>query len=137
MKIRLFTGGVCLGLGAFAGPGPARAQTYRPPPTVSPYINLARQANLNPGISYYGIVRPELEFRGSIQRLQQQQRTLGQELDAQAQQDPSALPPTGHQVGFLNQSVYFQTLRPGAAGRQPLAGAAGARPRGVAAPRRR
>ena len=111
MKNFLRAAGVGLGaLAAFVGatawaqvPGynlnPARR------PTVSPYINLARP-DVDPAISYYGIVRPDVGFRASIQQLQQQ----GAEL-AVGQQDltTAVLPPTGHASGFQNQSKYFMT----------------------------
>jgi hypothetical protein len=102
---------------------------YRPP--VSPYINLARQGNapaLNPGIAYYGIIRPQLEFGGSIQQLQQRQVRIAEELTSQEQQQTLPLPTTGHTVGFLTQSSYFLNLRPQAGGGQFLPTTSAIRP---------
>jgi hypothetical protein len=84
---------------------PARQST----PSFSPYLNLLRGGN--PAINYYGLVRPELEFRGAIRQLQQQVETIpGQGLPAAAGQ----LPPTGHPVQFMNLSHYYPSAsRPG------------------------
>src|SRR5262245_52854272 len=89
--------------------GPALSQSPPPAytrPAVSPYINLVRP-DASAGVNYYGIVRPELEFRGNIRQLQQRQAELGTELVSQ--QQPSALPPTGHPVQFGNEGNYFFT----------------------------
>jgi hypothetical protein len=75
-------------------------------PFVSPYINILR-AGADPAINYYGIVRPEITFRNSISRLQQQQGALAaQEQDLASYM---AVPPTGHTSGFQTQSKYFMT----------------------------
>src|SRR5207302_6246367 len=75
-------------------------------PVVSPYINLLR-SNTDPGVNYYGIVRPEIAARNSIVQLQEQQSV------AATQQQEAAttliLPTTGHASGFLTQSKYFMT----------------------------
>ena len=48
-------------------------------PAVSPYINLLRRDN--PAyLNYYGLVRPEVEFRNSINLLQQQVTTNQQSI---------------------------------------------------------
>src|SRR5262245_22152302 len=99
--------------GLLAGATRARAQAtaqqgtppaYRPP-AVSPYLNLFRQGS-PPAVNYYGLVRPQVEFRNSITGLQQQVRTL--------ETGPSAvggvgaeLPTTGHAVGFQNLGSYY------------------------------
>jgi hypothetical protein len=102
-------------------PGPASAQAvpYRPP-SVSPYINLGQPFN-DPGITYYGIVRPELATRSAIQGLQQQQLALGREVAAEEQNAP--LPPTGHPIGFFTQAHYFFNLGPQRTGAQRPAAA--------------
>src|SRR3954463_13791069 len=83
-------------------PGPAG---YRTPP-FSPYLNLNRRGT-NPAINYYGLVRPQVEFRNSIQNLQQQVTDLNvQTAVAGSAVDPN-LPPTGHPVQFQNYSHYF------------------------------
>jgi hypothetical protein len=134
-----------LGLWLAVTPGSVWAQVggYIRPPTVSPYVNLSRQQNLNPGITYYGLIRPEIEFRTSILGLQQRQTVLTQDLANQEQS--LLLPPTGHPVGFLNQSAYFLNLgtqrtigRPptGFLGTSGLTGSAGSTARPPSTPRR-
>ena len=100
-----------MGLLAFFSANPAQAQypNYTNPsrkPTVSPYINLLRQGS-DPGINYYGIVRPEIAARRAIVQLEDQQTTLANQPQEVAV--PSALPATGHASGFLTQSKYFMT----------------------------
>jgi hypothetical protein len=109
------------GLAACLWGGSARAQgLYRPP--VSPYLNLVRPGN--PGLNYYNLVRPQVEFGNSILGLQQQVGALGTEvaLEGQAQ---TALPTTGHATVFGNYSHYYPGLTaPGAApGQAPVRGA--------------
>src|SRR5436190_462969 len=48
-------------------------------PPVSPYVNLLRRNNPL-FLNYEGIVRPQVEFRQSIQNLQQQATTNRQEI---------------------------------------------------------
>jgi len=80
-------------------------QGYRPtPPPISPYLNLLR-AGSPTAINYYGLVRPELEFRSSLQILEQGLSTISAETAAQT--PGGAPPPTGHPVYFDNQSHYF------------------------------
>src|SRR2546428_11618256 len=79
-----------------AGLGRAQAPPPRPSipprPTVSPYLNLARGGNA--GLNYYNLVRPQTEFRDSLQRLQQDQMANQQNI---AGIDASLAPPaTGH-----------------------------------------
>jgi hypothetical protein len=104
------------------GPGPyVRPQMANPyaRPVFSPYLNLLN-GNTNPAINYYGLVRPEIEFRSSLQQLQQQVNAL-----------PPApgvaeigIPVTGHTTQFLNYSHFFAGPGPnaGAAGRRPTSG---------------
>src|SRR5262245_36403130 len=98
MKTILGAACVLLGLLLVLAAGPVGSQgpanlNPRQNPKFSPYLNLLRQGS-DPAINYYGIVRPEITFRSSIQRLQQEQATLGaQEQDLATYM---ALPPTGH-----------------------------------------
>jgi hypothetical protein len=122
----------CIGGGSLAaavlvlagGWTPARAQFYRPQPgpvipvrpAVSPFLNLFRPGT-NPAINYYGLVRPEIEFRGSIAGLQQQVGTLGAATTLEAQA-AAPLPTTGHSVAFGNYGGYFgRSLSAGPVGR--------------------
>lgn len=75
----------------------------RPPttPPLSPYINLGRGGN--PALNYYGLVRPQQDFRSSILQLQRQ--AANQQIQTEVQ-DPT-LPTTGHPTRFLNLGAYF------------------------------
>jgi hypothetical protein len=76
-------------------------------PRVSPYLNLLR-GGASPGVNYYDLVRPQFQFRNSIQQLQQQ---VGADQQALAGlQGPGSTPTTGHPVGFMTHLSYFQTL---------------------------
>src|SRR5260370_40694423 len=62
----------------------AQAPIYRPgmggqigTPVYSPYLNLLRNNNSTLQ-NYYGLVRPEFQFRNSIYGLQTQVSTIGQ-----------------------------------------------------------
>jgi hypothetical protein len=102
------TGTALAGLAFLWAAGPAWAQVYNPGayprPVVSPYINLLR-GNVNPAINYYGIVRPEIDFRRSLIGLQGQ---LTAEQQAVAAQEQYGVQPfTGHATFFRNYSHYF------------------------------
>jgi hypothetical protein len=111
---------VCAAVGLLALPaGFARTQVpqpmtpvppvYRPP--VSPYLNLLRQGQ-SPGLNYYNLVRPQLQYNASIYQLQGQVGANRQGLAAleQAANQPAAgLPPTGFIPQFQNYRVYFMT----------------------------
>jgi hypothetical protein len=97
---------------ALTGPT-AHAQPGRAPatplgqPVLSPYLNLA-QPGFNPAISYFGVVRPQLQTQGNIQQLQQFQAT-------QTYLDNTALVAqpilnTGTSTGFMTYNRYFQTV---------------------------
>ena len=108
-------------------PAPGIAQPTRP--AVSPYLNLLRPGN-SPGVNYYGLVRPQMEFRNSIQNLQQQ--TASNRAGLAVIEDAS-LPATGHATSFLNTGGYF-TSRSGL-GSSSLGATTGPRP-GPRAPAR-
>jgi hypothetical protein len=106
-----------------AQPGvPPRATPGYLTPPVSPYLNLLR-GGTSAGVNYYGIVRPEIEFRNSIQSLQQQVNTVGAAV-INEEQSLSGLPPTGHPVRFMNYSHYFggSLVNPGGTIRAPVSG---------------
>ncbi|HEY1380612.1 MAG TPA: hypothetical protein VGF55_27675 [Gemmataceae bacterium] len=109
--------------------GPARASS----PTFSPYLNLLRPGNQ--AVNYYGLVRPQFEFRSGLDQLQQQYGTLSREVNAPNQAGPTELPATGHAVSFMNTRGYFGGLGANRGGGRPgmVAPAAGAT--GIAAPR--
>ena len=73
------------------------------PPAYSPYLNLLR--NNNPAyVNYYGLVRPEVDFRSSINGLQQ---GVAANAAGVSGLDASGLLLTGHPTSFMNTSHYF------------------------------
>lgn len=105
-------------------PAPGGGPSVRPP--FSPYLNLLRQ-NSSPAVNYFGLVRPQQQFAGSLQGLQQSTAQLGAAVAGGGDQ-PSV---TGVAFGFQTQRQYFQnqfsyggfgtagTGGAGAAGRPP------------------
>jgi hypothetical protein len=76
-------------------------------PPVSPYLNLLRRGSSG-AVNYYGLVRPDLEFRGAVRGLQQQM-----EADRLDQAAAAAGPPvTGHAATFLDTRGYFLNVTP-------------------------
>lgn len=104
-------------------------------PVFSPYLNLLR-----PGGSvtqnYYGLVRPQQEFQNEIGQLQQQ-TALNRQAITEQQQDPTALPATGHATQFLNTRGYFFSRGGGQTGVGGGLTSAVTPPRTVAPPQRR
>lgn len=90
---------------ALACSGSARAQPGAPRPTFSPYLNLTRPGG-TPALNYYGLVRPELQFRQSIQNLQGAV-TANQQVIGNLQTGGTGVPTTGHPTQFLNYGGYF------------------------------
>ena len=84
------------------------------PPTVSPYLNLLNRGN--PGINYYGIVRPQIQANQQFQTLQYGlARTTAEAEAANATATapaPGQLPDTGHATGFMTYTKYFNTVSP-------------------------
>jgi len=91
---------------------PAAAQTFGPPTNpyargpVSPYLNLIRPGN--PGINYYGLVRPQIE----TDRYIQQQEILAAQTQVVGA-TPLPITVTGHPTRFLSYSQYFMTTSGG------------------------
>lgn len=70
-------------------------------PTISPYLNLLRQGN--PALNYYGLVRPEQEFRAANDQFRGQLGEVSQKFDQREEQDEASnLGVTGHRVRFLS-----------------------------------
>ncbi len=70
-------------------------------PTISPYLNLLRQGN--PALNYYGLVRPEQEFRSANDQFRGQFGDVGQKFDEIEKKDAATnLGVTGHHVRFLS-----------------------------------
>jgi hypothetical protein len=111
--------------------GPVAAVRAQPPggvpvgPAFNPYMNLLRRNNPT-YLNYYGLVRPQLEFRQSIQGLRQD---LGAtQAQTQQLQGEAALPATGHSTSFMNSSRYFMTNAGGGMSRAGGRPGFGARP---------
>jgi hypothetical protein len=101
----LFAAGMLLAPGMAAraqGPYVRPAVSPNPTPPVSPYLNLLRSGS-SPAINYFGLVRPEIDFRNSLQQIQQQISGL----PGAAGYDPNAPLSTGHPTQFMNYSHYF------------------------------
>lgn len=83
---------------------------YNPyaPPAFSPYLNLLRRG-ANPAINYYGLVRPELEWRGRMGQMQSEINTIAPY--AVGADGAAGLPFTGHPTQFLNSTHYFPGSR--------------------------
>jgi hypothetical protein len=79
-------------------------------PTDSPYLNLVRPGG-SPALNYFGLVRPELQFRQSIQNLQGAV-TANQEAIGGIQAEVTGIPVTGHPTQFLNYGGYFLNSGP-------------------------
>ena len=90
-------------------------------PAFSPYLNLTRSGG---GLAqnYYGLVRPELEFRRNDNLLRNDTQALAYGLAA-ASTAPGELQ-TGHPVGYMTHLKYYGTNKMGGA---TLSGAYAAR----------
>jgi hypothetical protein len=104
---------VVVGAGAATAqpPLPAGPPPQRPP--FSPYLNLLRAGN-SPALNYYGLVRPEQQFRQSIGNLQGAV-TANQQAINGLQSDTTAPMTTGHPTQFLNYGGYFMNTLGGPA----------------------
>jgi hypothetical protein len=104
-----------LGLSFFVSAAPLAAQVQgiggNPGnrPVVSPYINLLR-AGSSGGVNYYGLVRPEIEFRSGIQRNQQQISASQQSYSELT----AGLSTTGHPTRYMTHWSYFMNNGVGA-----------------------
>ena len=140
-------------LAAGVGAGPVGAQPPIPGgvggagniqrPAFSPYLNLLRSGSA--ALNYYGLVRPEQQFRQSIGTLQGSVAANQQAIGGIQAEVEGGIPATGHPTQFLNYSGYFLSggaagggaTRPGGAGGFTAGGfMAGQRPGGVTAGQR-
>jgi hypothetical protein len=71
-------------------------------PAVSPYINLLRGGS-SAGVNYYGLVKPEIEFRSGIMRNQQQIIANQQSYSELT----TGLLTTGHPTRYMTHWNYF------------------------------
>ena len=82
-------------------------------PTVSPYINLLNN-NIDPAITYYGIIRPEQELRATSNANAQSLSNLTKRVARNEQkiEMPSGrLSASGHATSFGNTRGYFPGSR--------------------------
>ena len=110
---RLFLGAVFALAALIASGDGLQAQPGAPGrPAFSPYLNLLRPGG-SPALNYYGLVRPEINTRQSVQSVQSStvanQRSIGDILNG------AELPATGLTSQFLNHNAYF--LNQGTGGR--------------------
>src|SRR5690348_4263609 len=108
-----FAGAAALLLSGLLG-GSAVAQVVNPRaatpilgPTVSPYLNLARNPNA-PTLNYFGLVRPQFETNAGLQTLQQQ-LLAGRSAPLPATEPTGDVLVTGHAAVFMNYGGYFQS----------------------------
>jgi hypothetical protein len=85
-------------------------QPYQPPagfyrPPVSPFVNLGL-GGVNPGIAYYGIVRPTEQLYNLEQQVGQQQQLAAAGNAARV----GGLPQTGTSARFMSYSSYFNNV---------------------------
>jgi len=98
-------------------------------PAFSPYLNLLQPSG-STALNYYGLVRPQVEFRNNIAGLENAV-DLNKQSIANVQNGNTSLATTlttGHSAVFLNTGGYFlNSGRTGGAqaGRQQTAGTAG------------
>lgn len=72
-------------------------------PTFSPYLNLLRREN-STLLNYYGLVRPEIEFRNANQQFQSSLGRIDAQLrDSRQETAGSRLSQSSHQVRFMSE----------------------------------
>ncbi len=109
LALTALTMALTLGAANAQQPRAPYTQPYSPP-VLNPYLNLLNRGN--PAINYYGIVRPQIEQGQQLQVLQYGLNRTAAEVNAAetAATTPGPLAPTGHTVGFMTYTRYFNTL---------------------------
>lgn len=119
MKTALIALTLALAAGAAQAQPPAVQTPTAPysPPAFNSYLNLLNR-NTNPAITYYGIIRPQVQ-QGQQLRMLQFGLTRTAEAEAATEQALTAapgasatLPDTGHVAGFMTYPKYFNTVNP-------------------------
>jgi hypothetical protein len=89
--------------------GPLWAQGFTTNPTnpanrpaVSPYVNILR-GGATAGVNYYGLVKPEVDFRNAITQNQQQIAANGQSISNLGAESLT----TGHSARYMTHWAYF------------------------------
>ena len=81
-------------------------------PRVNPLVNLSSQGSLgtaNPGLAYFGVVRPENQLRNAALNQESVLNQLTRDRAGRRDQDePESV--TGHATFFLNYSPYYPGL---------------------------
>ena len=88
--------------------------------TVSPYLNLLNSGQ-SPAVNYFGIVRPQVDFRKSLIQMQQQ-IAMGDQSLADLAASTSMLT-TGHPSLFMSHRKYFMNTGISGAGQLGRLGA--------------
>ena len=91
--------------GGFGPPPPPGGAFNSRPPAFSPYLNLLRGGG-STTLNYYGLVRPELQFRQSLQNLSADV-AMNQQMIGNIDSALMGLPSTGHPTQFMNLGGYF------------------------------
>ena len=89
----------------FAPPPPPGGAYNSRPPAFSPYLNLLRGGGSST-LNYYGLVRPETQFRQSLQNLSGDV-AMNQQMIGNIDSALMGLPSTGHPTQFMNLGGYF------------------------------
>jgi hypothetical protein len=91
---------------ARAQPGPINRPPGALPPVYSPYLNLNRPGD--PGINYYGLVRPQFFAENAYRSLQAQVNQIQREtFELGTAREARVLPPTGYPARFMDYGGYF------------------------------
>jgi hypothetical protein len=99
--------------GGFGPPPPPGGAYYSRPPAFSPYLNLLRGGNA--AINYYGLVRPELQFRQALQNLSGDV-AMNQQMIGNLSNQFMGVSGTGHPTQFMNLGGYFMNSGGGGMG---------------------
>ena len=83
---------------------PVPGGVYARPPSFSPYLNLMRGGS--PAFNYYGLVRPELQFRQHLLYLENNV-AMNQNAISNLNEGILDLNATGHPTQFMNLGGYF------------------------------
>jgi hypothetical protein len=103
--------------------GASQVRGQPPSSGYSPYLNLVRPGS--PGMNYYGLVRPEVEFRNNLQQLQRNTTRLQSQFSQATGGDLS----TGHPSAFMYYGGFYPGLGQGSLQSRNVPSATPARPR--------
>ena len=98
----------------------ANRNFYTNRPAFSPYLNLLRPGS-STAINYYGLVRPQQDFRAAANTLQSEIQGVGSAINKMNYLD-YGIRETGHAAGFMTQGANFMSLQGGVAAQRPGTG---------------